>query len=112
MPLNAGAMRARINIEQLAAGADGYGQPNGAWQTVASVWAEPLPASARVAGEQLAAGQEVATTARVWRIRYREDVTPAMRVTHGPTHYRIAQVLPDLRGREFVDLACVAGGVQ
>lgn len=46
------------------------------------------------------------------RIRFRTDVTPAMRVTHGSTVYEIKAVMPDEAGRKFTDLACeiVAGG--
>lgn len=40
------------------------------------------------------------------RIRYRTDVTAAMRVVHGSTTYEVRAVMPDAAGRQFVDLAC------
>jgi SPP1 family predicted phage head-tail adaptor len=41
------------------------------------------------------------------RIRYRTDITAAMRVTDGSTVYQVKAVLPD-SGRQYLDLVCEA----
>lgn len=105
MPLNAGQLDRRITIEARAAGVDSRGQPNGAWQTVATVWAQPMPAKGR---EYFAAGQLQAEGAMAWRIRYRTDLTAAMRVLEGATPYDIVAVVPSAN-REWVDLYCTQG---
>jgi head-tail adaptor len=39
-------------------------------------------------------------------IGWRTNVTEAMRVVDGSTVYQIKGVLPDVGGRQFVDLSC------
>jgi SPP1 family predicted phage head-tail adaptor len=108
MPLNAGFMDTPITLQARAAGVDARGQPNGAWgslATDASVWAQPMPAKGR---EYFAAGQLQAEGAMAWRIRYRTDLTAAMRVLEGATPYDIVAVVPSAN-REWVDLYCTQG---
>lgn len=43
------------------------------------------------------------------RIRWRTDVTAAMRVLYDGGIFNIEAVLPDYAGRRYVDLACSVG---
>jgi SPP1 family predicted phage head-tail adaptor len=49
--------------------------------------------------EAIKAGAEASVVQASIRIRYRTDVTSAMRVVHGSTTYEIKAVLPD-EGRD------------
>lgn len=76
------------------------------WRDVAKVWAEVRPLSARDFIEARADQSQV--TARI-TIRYRDDVTPLMRVVHrvrGRDHvYEIAGILHDpAAGVEYLTL--------
>jgi SPP1 family predicted phage head-tail adaptor len=64
-----------------------------------------MPAKGR---EFFAAGQLQAEGAMAWRIRYRTDLTAAMRVLEGATPYDIVAVVPSAN-REWVDLYCTQG---
>lgn len=105
MPLNAGELDRRIELQARAAGADARGQANGAWTTSATVWARPMPKSGR---EFFAASQMQAELGFAWRIRYRTDVEPTMRVLEGAVPYEITAVVPSAN-REWLDLMCLQG---
>lgn len=105
MPLNAGQLDRRIVIRQRAAGVDARGQVNGAWTTLATVWAMPMPRAGR---EFFAASQLQNELGFAWRIRYRTDVTGSMQVTEGGLSYDIQSVVPSFN-REWLDLMCIQG---
>lgn len=100
--LSAGQLRNQIKLQAPASGEDALGQPTVGWNDVVTVWANIRHMSG---SEAIRAGMEGSTVKASIRIRYREGVTPAMRVLYGSTVYRILAVLPD-GGREFVDLVC------
>lgn len=108
----AGTLNRRVVIEQRSGSADAYGQPTTTWATLATVWANIKAPTGRAAGELMAADRE--TSPVVWsvRIRYRTDVTAAMRVKDGSTIYEIEHVIPDVNGKEYVDLVCVTGASE
>jgi len=94
----------RVTIEKKGAGTDAWGQPlPDAWELVATVWASIKNLSGLGA---IKADAAVSTVKTSIRIRWRTDVTAGMRVVHGATVYRIEAVLPDVQGREWVDLVC------
>ena len=99
----AGKLNRRVVIQQLTAGQDDIGQPVQTWATLATVWAHILHISGR---ESIQADADTATLKASIRIRYRTDVTSAMRVVHGAKTYEIKAVLPDEEGRDHVDLSC------
>lgn len=105
MPLNAGQLDRRITIQARAAGADARGQASGAWETFTTVWAMPMPKAGR---EFFGADQMQAELGFAWRIRYRTDVLPTMRVLEGSTPYEITAVVPSFN-REWLDLMCLQG---
>lgn len=103
--MKAGQLNSRITLQQLNAGTDEIGQPINTWQDAGAVWA-----SVRYLNgiESLKADAQSATAKASIRIRYRADITTAMRVLHGATVFQITAVLPDEQRREFTDLVCEA----
>ncbi len=92
-----------VLIQAPASGADALGQPNTGWTSVGSAWAN-LKATNGV--ETIKAGGEASSYRVSIRMRYRTDVTPAMRVVHNGVNYNVLAVLPDLALRQHVDLMC------
>jgi SPP1 family predicted phage head-tail adaptor len=84
--MQAGRLDRRVTIEQATATQNDYGEPVRTWSTLATVWAEKLDLKA---SERFAGDQHDARIDTVWRIRYRADVTPLMRVSHGGLRYDI-----------------------
>lgn len=77
-----GPLRKRVTFRRNAGSTqDGYGQPIAAWQTVATVWAEVVPASGAERFVPGAAQETAVETYRV-RCRYRSDVTPGMQALY------------------------------
>ena len=77
------------------------------WTTVAEVWAEVVPMSAR---EFQAANAEQSEVRGRMTIRYREDVDATMRVIHRGKWYAILGVMEDAEsGREHLTLMTAEG---
>ncbi|WP_370663340.1 phage head closure protein [Massilia mucilaginosa] len=89
---------------QKPGGRDALGQllPNG-WTTFDTAWADILVVGGL---ESIKAGAVTAQKKVSIRMRYRTDLTEAMRVLHGTTVYKVLAVLPDERNHQHVDLAC------
>lgn len=98
-----GTLNRQIIIERLSREVDGLGQSTGEWEPYATVWANIRHLSGL---ETIKAGAESAIGRASIRIRYRRDLTTAMRARHGDTVYAITAVLPDEQRREHVDLTC------
>lgn len=93
-----------VTIEKPASGQDGLGQPLPGYVTHATAWADIRHLSGL---ESIKAGAEASTVkASIRLLRYRTDITAAMRVVHGAKVYQVKAVLPDEVGRKFVDLQC------
>ena len=103
--MKAGTLNRLVLIEQPEGGQDSVGQPNTGGDEVASVWAD-----VRTQGglESIRSGAEVSTIRASIRIRYRTDITAAMRVLDVASGavYAIRAVLPDVQTREHLDLVC------
>jgi len=93
----------QITIQAPSASADALGQPVAGWTDVCTVWADILHPGGL---QHVRADSDISRVRASIRIRQRSDITPAMRVVHGTTVYGIKAVLPDARGRVFMDLAC------
>lgn len=106
--MRAGLLRHRVTIQQRTETRDpDTGAVSFAWVDVATVWAAVEPLSAREFIAAQAAHSKV--SARI-TIRYRADITAAMRIVHGSTLYNIEGVIPDNRsGREWLTLPVSAG---
>jgi SPP1 family predicted phage head-tail adaptor len=103
--MDAGRLNRLVTIQSLQSGVDEIGQPVTTWVTLADVWANVLHLSGV---ETIKGGAEASSVKASIRIRYRTDVTAAMRVMLGSTVYQIKAVMPDEAGRRYVDLACEA----
>lgn len=112
MSLPAGTMNQRALIERRVAGVDAYGQPSTSWETVAQVWCSVKAPTGRAAAEALMADRQVSSATYSIRIRWRTDITAAMRVTVGGVVFGIDQVIPDIAGQVYVDLVCTTGASQ
>lgn len=100
--MEAGKLNRRVKILRNSGGRSGRGQPlPDSWDEIGKAWASIAYAS----GLQTIKGDADVSLARASiRIRYRTDVTAGMRIQHGSITYQIHAVLPDERGREYVDL--------
>jgi SPP1 family predicted phage head-tail adaptor len=83
---------------------DEAGQPSTQWVDV--VTSLPCNVLANTGRMQIAAGADVSRVQASIRIRWRTDITAAMRVVCGGTNFSIKAVLPDYAGRRYVDLVC------
>lgn len=101
--MRAGSLRNLVELQAQGASVDESGTPVGGWTTVAAIYADIRHGSGI---EAIKAGAEMSVVRASVRIRWRDDVTAAMRVLHGPTVYEIKAVLPDLQRREYLDLVC------
>ena len=98
-----GLLNTRVVVQQQSATQDALGQPVQSWATFATLWADVRHTS----GVEAIKTDAIASVVRASiRVRYRGDLTAAMRVIHGSTTYHIVAVLPDIGGKEYVDLAC------
>lgn len=106
--MEAGRLRHRVTIEQPSDAQDSStGALTRSWSTLATVWAEIAPLSAKEFIAAQAVDSEV--SARI-TIRYRDDVTAAMRIVYGSTVYNIAGVLPDpVSGKDWLTLPVTRG---
>jgi SPP1 family predicted phage head-tail adaptor len=101
--MQAGRLNQRVTIEAPPTAQDTDGQPTGGWVTVATVWADIRHQSGL---EAVKAGAVASTVKASIRIRYRTGILSGMRLLHGATAYNILAVLPDLAGKQHVDLVC------
>lgn len=110
--MRAGTLDRQITIEASAVVQDAYGDPVESWMLLATVWAQVLPLRG---SERFQAQQIDAELTTRFRIRYRDDVTPLMRVAHDGDRYEIEAVIEigrreglELLGRAHVPAAGVA----
>lgn len=101
--MQAGRLNRRCTLQAPGTATDELGQPIPGWTDVASVWADIRMRSGL---ESIKAGAPVSVVAASIRIRYRAGVNAGMRVVHNLVAYEIKAVMPDVSGREFLDLAC------
>lgn len=113
--MRAGELNRQITIKKKAPGEDAAGQPNGGFSIeVCQVRARYRAPTGfgLISAERVEGGAEVSGHQCVWRIRWRIDITAAMRVEESigglTTRWDIKQVLHDRERREWVDLVCEA----
>jgi SPP1 family predicted phage head-tail adaptor len=101
--MDAGKLTNRVVIERRSTSTDALGQPYTSWTTVATVWAW----IAHLNGiEAIKAGADTSLIRTSIRIRWRTDVTAAMRIRHNTDVYEIKAVLPRLQSGDFIDMVC------
>lgn len=92
--MRAGKLRHRITIEERSGSTQDpqTGEMIPDWSEVDTVWAEKRPSSAREFKQSKAGQSEISGA---FRIRYRDDLNAAMRITHNGKVYNIEGVLED-----------------
>lgn len=101
-----GDLNRRVRIEQRGQGQDDLGQPIDTWTEVATVWCNVRMLTGK---ETLTSDTDVGIASASIRIRYRTDITNGMRAIVDGVVFNIGAPLPDLAGREYVDLPCTTG---
>lgn len=101
--MRAGKLDQRVTIQSATIARDSYGNEVRTWSTLATVWAEVEP----LVGREFMEGRQVESevTTRI-RIRYRTDLTTAMRAVHGSVTYDIVSVLNPDSDRRETQLMC------
>jgi SPP1 family predicted phage head-tail adaptor len=100
MPI--GMRRVRGQLQSPPNTQDAQGQPSGSWTTVATIYADVRHLNGL---EAIRAGADTSIVQTSVRIRYRTNVTAAMRLAFGSKTHEIKAVLPDAKKR-WLDLAC------
>lgn len=101
--MEVGELNKLVRILVQEQGTDAAGQPSGGWVQHAQPWASIRHPSGSA---EIRAGAESAVVKASIRVRYRLDITNAMRVQHRAAVYEIKAVLPDEKRQQFTDLVC------
>jgi SPP1 family predicted phage head-tail adaptor len=108
--MRTGRLRHRVEILAPSTSQNGYGEPEGSWTPVATVWAEMVP-SLRATREAFAAmsEQRSARLSMECRLRYRDGLSPReTRLRWRDQVYDVEAVMdPDGRRRELLLLCFV-----
>ncbi len=107
--MRAGDLNRRITIQRRGTATDAWGSPvSGAenWVEVGKAWASIKTLSGL---GTIKADAQASTVKASIRVRWRTDLTAGMRVLYGSTVYDVQAVLPDVAGREHVDMVCEVG---
>ena len=106
--LRIGALRHRLVLESAARVPDGGGGATRTWTTLAELWAaiDPIKGTESVVAEAVA-GRVLFSI----HIRYRTDVTPAMRFRLGTRIFEILAVLDADDRRRFLKCLVVERGL-
>lgn len=100
LPMQAGKLRHRIEIQSRVLAQDGYGDPLPTWTTQATRWGQILPQSAQEVWRAQQAQPEVT---HVVRMRFYDGLTPDFRLKIGTRIFNIAGVTDtEERHREHV----------
>lgn len=101
--VGSGSLRHKVQLQALTDGQNPVtGEPIRVWTTIANLWAEIVPMSAR---EFVAAAAEQSEVRGRIVIRYREDIDASMRVVYRGKYYAIFGVMPDAEsGKEHMTL--------
>jgi SPP1 family predicted phage head-tail adaptor len=100
--VNAGKLDRRVRIERPVADDTLDGAGAGTWSLVAEVWAE-VQDSLPSRGERLANGINISARPARVRIRFRDDVTPDMRIVMGGRVMQIVTAPAELGRREGLE---------
>ena len=99
--MQAGRLNRRCVLQTPGTAQDELGQPIPGWTDVATVWGDIRMKSGM---EAIKAGAPVSVVQASIRVRYRAGITAGMRIVHNLQAFNIVAVMPDVGGREYVDL--------
>lgn len=101
--MRAGLLRHRITIEALSSTQNEYGEEVSTWATFVTAWA----AKEDLTGGELFGAQQVsAEVGTRFTLRYRNGITPKMRVLNSGDAYNIEAVLDQDGKRRWLHLLC------
>lgn len=116
MAFHAGNLRHRVTIERYTFLQDSAGDPiqdpvtgelRREWTTMATVWAEIAPLSAR---EFIASGASTSEVSARITLRWQSTFLPTDRIVHNGKVYNPRGILPDVdSGREYVTIPVSEG---
>ncbi|MCD2185220.1 phage head closure protein [Rhizobium sp. GN54] len=104
--MRAGKLDQTIIIERPTTIVDDYGTPTEGWATIATVRAQRLQSSTAEFIEGYGADFRSVV---VFRIRHRDGITLADRISHAGNPYNLVEIKP-LGRREGIELRCTASG--
>ena len=99
--MQAGRLNRRVTLQSPSQSVDEIGQPIPGWTDVATLWGDIRMKSGL---EAIKAGAPVSVVQASIRVRYRAGITAGMRIVHNLQAFNIVAVMPDVGGREYVDL--------
>lgn len=94
MMLSAGDLDRRITIQQPLTGIDATGTPNRGYSDLATVWAKQIDVKQ---DELIDADRTISKLDKIFTIRYRNDVTPEMRLLFEGVAYDIHAITEEGR---------------
>ncbi len=99
-----GELRTRATLESKSQASDGGGGFSESWSALATVWCaiEPLNGNEKPSADQIVSFSR----ARI-RIRFRDDVTAALRLSVGSRIFAIENATDPDGKRRWLDLLCV-----
>ncbi len=109
--LPAGKLNRLITVFQQTDKQDVTGQPLEEWFEFTKLWAWPKTQTG-MGVTRNASNVAASINAYSFRVRYRTDITDAMRVSYGGLIFDIKQVRHDIENLEWTDLVCQQGGVD
>lgn len=98
--MRAGRLDRRIVIERPVSTTDTFGASIQTWTEVATVWASVRQLRGQ---EYLSAQAGQAEVDAVFKLRYRADLTPVMRITYGGANYDIKSI-SEIGRREALEI--------
>lgn len=101
--MDIGTLNRRIVIEAPSGSQDALGQPFLTWTTVDTVWASIVNLNGT---ETIKSGAPTSVVKTSVRVRWRTDLSSAMRATCEGVTYRFMAVMPDMVRREHTDIVC------
>jgi SPP1 family predicted phage head-tail adaptor len=111
---NIGDFNRPVAIQQRSSTQDSVGQPIEAWSDISPppIWADIRYPTGLKSLETISADAQTSISGVSIRIRFRSDITSAMRVVDGSTVYQIKNVKPNIGAKDYTDLVCevVNGG--
>lgn len=106
--LAAGKLDKRISIRAQTTSRNTLNQKLPVWTEITNgrVWAKVQPVSAR---EGMQANANQAELSHRITIRYRDDITPEMRIWYGTRQLAITGIRDPLEKHEYLEITCVEG---
>jgi len=107
--VNSGQLDRKITIETFTEARNSVGEPIKTWATFLTTMAKVTHKSGR---EFFSAGQDVAETDTLFKIRHRTGITREMRILYQSNYYDIQEINPGATRREYLEIMAQAQRVD